>query len=240
MLSAKDEERKRVRELAAEYAERGDATGWFEQLYREGAAGATEIPWADMEPNRFFKGWAEKRGLKGDGRRALVVGCGLGDDAIFLEQLGFDVTAFDISQTAIDWAKRLHPESKVRFRAADLLDPPSEWMYVHPPATAGGSDKGFEFVLEIYTIQPLPLELRPTVIDRVASLVEPGGELVVVARGREDDEEPDQLPWPLSRHDLDRFIENGLEQVSFEEIPPEEDDDTPRFIVEYKRPGVSS
>jgi len=224
MLSAKDEERKRVRELAAEYAERGDATGWFEQLYQEAAAGDTEIPWADMEPNRFFKAWAEKRGLVGGGRKAMVIGCGLGDDAIYLEQLGFDVTAFDISQTAIEWAKRLHPASKVQFEQGNLLEPHSGWTGT------------FEFVLETYTIQPLPLELRPEVIDRVASLVAPGGELVVVARGREDDEQPDQLPWPLSRRDLSRFPENGLEQVTFEEVPPEEEDDTPRFIVEYRRP----
>ena len=228
MTSKKDEERKRVRELAAEYAERGDATGWFEQLYKEGVAGETEIPWADMEPNRFFKAWAEKNGLKGKGRNALVVGSGLGDDAIYLEQLGFNVTAFDISQTAVDWAKRLHPESKVRFEQGDLLEPYPRWL------------GAFEFVLEIYTIQPLPIDLRPVVLDRVASLVAPGGELVVVARGRDDDEEPEQLPWPLSRGDLGRFLENGLEQVSFEEVPPEEDDDTPRFIVEYERPNGHS
>lgn len=224
MTSKKDEERKRVRELAAEYAVRGDATGWFEQLYKEGVAGETEIPWADLEPNRFFKAWAEKNGLQGGGRKAMVVGCGLGDDAIYLERLGFEVTAFDISQTAVGWAKRLHPQSKVQFKQGDLLEPDPDWL------------GAFAFVLEIYTIQPLPLELRPTVIDRVASLVALGGKLVVVARGRKDDEEPDQLPWPLSRRDLSRFLENGLNQIGFEEIPPEPDDDTPRFIVEYERP----
>jgi SAM-dependent methyltransferase len=218
----KDEERKRARELAAEYADRGDPTGWFEQLYKEGAAGETVVPWADHEPNRFFKAWAEKVGLKGDHRKAMVVGCGLGDDAIFLERLGFDVTAFDISPTAIEWAKRLHSESRVEFTPGDLLDPKAEWI------------AAFEFVLEIYTIQPLPQDLRPTVIDRVASLVAPGGELVVVCRGRGDDDEPDQLPWPLSRRDLSRFEEDGLKQLSFEELPPDEDGDTPRFIVRYQ------
>ena len=29
--------------------------------------------------------------------RALMVGCGLGDDAIFLEQLGWKVVAFDLA-----------------------------------------------------------------------------------------------------------------------------------------------
>jgi SAM-dependent methyltransferase len=216
----KDEERKRVRELQAEYARRGDSTGWFEQLYQEAAAGETMIPWADMEPNRV-----DKHGLEGNGRKAMVVGCGLGDDAIYLEGLGFDVTAFDISETAIEWARRLHSTSNVNFKPGDLLEPDQRWL--------GAS----EFVLEIYTIQPLPLGIRPTVIDRVASFVAPGGELVVVTRGREDDEKPELLPWPLSRRDLSRFLENGLEEMSFEIMPPDDDGDTDRFIVQYHRPA---
>ena len=37
--------------------------------------------------------------------KALIIGCGLGDDAIGLENIGFTVTAFDISQHCIDWCK---------------------------------------------------------------------------------------------------------------------------------------
>ena len=70
-----------------------------------------------------------------------------------------------------------------------------------PSADVGGSDRGgaFDFVLEIYTIQPLPMEMRPKVIDSVAWFVASSGRLVVVAYGRDDDEETDVVPWPLSR-----------------------------------------
>ena len=91
-------------------------------------------------------------------------------------------------------------------------------------------------MLEVYTIQPLPLEIRPKVIDAIAAFPKPGGELVVVARGRDDDEEPDQLPWPLSRQDLKRFEENGLVQRHFEIQEGEEDDPMQRFVVVYRRP----
>lgn len=222
MAKSKDEERARARELAAEFAERGDTTGWFEALYKESAGDIEQIPWADMVPNRFFKAWAEKNELRGDGRKALVVGCGLGDDAAYLDDLGFAVTAFDISPTAIEWAKRLYGGRDIRFEAADLFDAPKDWM------------SGFEFVLEIYTIQPLPLEIRPKVIDAIAGFVAVGGEIVVVCRGREDDEEPDQLPWPLSRRDLSRFGENGLTETSFDAVWGDEDEQF-RFIVQYKR-----
>src|SRR5215813_2366820 len=118
-----EEKRAHVRELAAEYLERGDLTGWFDALYREANGNNEHIPWADLEPNRFFKAWAEVNGLTGDGRKALVVGCGLGDDAVYLKELGFDVTAFDISPTAIEWAKRLHGEKGINFEAMDLFQP---------------------------------------------------------------------------------------------------------------------
>jgi len=58
--------------------------------------------------------------------------------------------------------------------------------------------------------------------------------LAVVTRGRADDEEPVQLPWPLSRHDLSRFEENGLTQLDFNEIWDAEDEQL-RFVVEYRK-----
>jgi SAM-dependent methyltransferase len=211
----------RARELAAEFAERGNTTGWFEALYKESEGDTEKIPWADLEPNKYFSAWAARTGLKGEGRKVLVVGCGLGDDARMLYDLGFEVTAFDISPTAIEWAKKLHKDTSIRFETMDLFEPFHAWL------------GAFEYVLEIYTIQPLPMELRPSVIDAIAAFVAPGGKLVVVTRGREDDEQPERLPWPLSRKDLSRFEENGLKQTGFTEMPDQEDGC--RFVVEYER-----
>ncbi|MGD9589167.1 MAG: class I SAM-dependent methyltransferase [Pyrinomonadaceae bacterium] len=236
MDSDYDKKRERTRQLAAEFNERGDPLGWFDALYKESGGDVEKIPWADMAPNRFFRAWAESTGLKDDGRTALVIGCGLGDDAKYLHDLGFQVTAFDISPTAIEWAKRVYGDTDIRFEVADLFDPPTSWTIGKTPvATAPGSEKsGFDFVLEIYTIQPLPLEMRERAIDAVASFVAPGGTLVVVTRAREDDEEVDVVPWPLSRKDLSRFGENRLEEVSFQDLWDDEDEQR-RFIVEYRR-----
>ncbi len=216
------DKRARTREIAAQFLERGDPLGWFDALYKESVGDTEKIPWADMETNRFFKAWAESTDLKGDGRTALVVGCGLGDDAKYLHDLGFRVTAFDISPTAIEWAKKLHAETDIHFETADLFQPFPGWL------------AAFDFVLEIYTIQPLPLEIRPKVIDAIASFVSDKGRIVVVTRGREDDEETPQLPWPLSRKDLSRFDENGMVQIDFQEYWDDEDEQI-RFVVEYLR-----
>ncbi|HMO79231.1 MAG TPA: class I SAM-dependent methyltransferase [Pyrinomonadaceae bacterium] len=221
--AAEADPRERMREIQAEFSARGDALGWFEAVYQEAAGSNETIPWADLEPNRYFRAWAEQVGLSGEGRSALVVGCGLGDDARYLYDLGFTVTGFDISPTAIDWAKRLHAETDIRFEVMDLFEPFRGWL------------GAFEFVLEIYTIQPLPLEIRERTIDAIASFVAPSGELVVVTRGREDDEEPEELPWPMSRRELSRFEIHGFEQTYFEVMPG--DDETPqnRFVVVYER-----
>lgn len=219
------DKRARARELAAEFEARGNTLGWFEALYKESGGNNELVPWADLKPNRFFEEWAKRTGLRAERRKALVVGCGLGDDAVYLEDLRFDVTAFDISTTAIDWARKLHKERKIQFEVADLLQPFRGWL------------GAFDFVLEVYTIQPLPLEMRPKVIDAIASFLAPKGELVVVCRGREDNEEPDELPWPLSRKDLSKFEANGLVQTDFEEVFEDEDGEpVRRFVVSYRRP----
>jgi SAM-dependent methyltransferase len=215
--------REHTKALAAEYLEKGDAVGWFEALYKEAGGDIEKIPWADLAPNKFLVQFAESTNLKGNGRSALVIGCGLGDDARFLHDLGFRVTAFDISATAIEWARRLHADTDINFFVADLFNPPKDWY------------QAFEFVLEVYTIQPLPLEMRPKVINAIANFARIGGTLVVVTRGREDDEEPKELPWALSRKDLSRFDVNGFRQIRFEEMPGDEEPPIPRFIIEYVR-----
>lgn len=213
----------RTKEIQAEYAEKGDALGWFDALYKEAAGDNEKIPWADLEPNKFLRRYAAKTNLQGNNRNALVVGCGLGDDARFLHDLGFKVTAFDISKTAIEWARKLHHDTDIKFFAADLFDAPKSWY------------QAFEFVLEVYTIQPLPLEMRSQVIDAIANFVRFDGKLLIVTRGREDDEIPTELPWALSRRDLSRFEKNNLKQTHFEEMLGDEEPPIKRFVVEYQR-----
>ena len=119
--------------------------------------------------------------------------------------------------------RKLHAKTDIKFVVADLFDTPKEWF------------QSFEFVLEVYTIQPLPLEIRPQVIDAIANFVEFHGELVVVTRAREDDEIPPELPWALSRKDLSRFETNGFVQTNLTEMPGEEEPPITRLVVEYTR-----
>ncbi len=115
-----------ARRLAAEALASNDPTGWFERLYAAAAGGEVAVPWDSGKPFRMLVEWAEARELDGRGRRALVVGCGLGQDAEYVARLGFDTVAFDIADTAIRLARSRFPDSRVRYLVADCLTrPPS-------------------------------------------------------------------------------------------------------------------
>jgi len=188
----------RARQLAAASATGGDETGWFEQLYAEGEAGTAIVPWVLGEPNESLVEWAaglDGTGrLDGQGKSALVVGCGTGDDAEFLAGLGFAVTGFDIAPTAIAAARRLHPGSTVRYEVADLLSLPAEWS------------GAFDLVVEIYTVQPLYGEVRARALAALRGPVAPGGTLLVIAWATDEDNpvrDPAMMPWPLTPAELD-------------------------------------
>src|SRR5450432_3396538 len=95
-------DRTRARQLANESFAQGDPTGWFEHLYQEAERGTAVLPWADLRPNpNLLSWWDLKPGVTLADRSALVVGCGLGDDAERLADWGARVTAFDVAPTAI-------------------------------------------------------------------------------------------------------------------------------------------
>ena len=77
----------------------------------------------------------------------------------------------------------------------------------------------FDFIFEAYTLQVLPTEMQVTAMREMAKLVAPGGSILVVARGRDDDApRGEQVPWPLSRKELGVLVESGLSESSFEDF----------------------
>jgi SAM-dependent methyltransferase len=218
--------RSKARDLASQYASTDDALGWFDRLYTTAGGDAATIPWADLQPNGYFVEWAESHGLSGDDgrRKALVCGCGLGDDAEALSTIGFDVTAFDISPAAIEWAKRRFATSRVSYVVANLLSPPADWI------------GKFDFILEAYTLQVLPSEMQTAAMKSMARLVAPGGSILLIARGR-DEHAPRGLDfrWPLSRVDLKVLKECGLREDSFEDLLEDADPPVRRFRAVYSR-----
>jgi SAM-dependent methyltransferase len=222
-----DSERARARQLSAESVAAGDATGWFERLYAEAEAGVSVVPWADGLPDPQLVEWADAVGLDGAGRRALVVGCGLGYDAEFLAGRAFAVTAFDLAPTAIAGARRLYPDSLVDYQTADLLDLPAAW--------AGA----FDLVLEAYTVQPLYGPVRQRALAALHGPVAPGGSLLVLARATEEGDpvrDPAMMPWPLTPAEL-TLAGGPLRAHRIEKYTDDEDPPRLRWRAEFRRDG---
>lgn len=218
------EERKKARQLAHESVANGRPLEWFEKLYSQASGDESGIPWADMRVNPNLAAWLEDPRGTVSGQTALVIGCGLGDDAEELASLGWNVTAFDISPTCIDWCRQRFPDSPVNYLTADLFAAPSEWQ------------QAFGFVFEAYTLQVLPPDLRQLAIEHIANYVRPGGRMLVISRGRDVTDDPGQMPWPLLQEELRSFESCGLTEVRFEDYVENETPPVRRFRVEYQRP----
>ena len=213
--------------LVARALSAGDPTGWFEPLYAAAEEGAAVVPWDRGAPHWLLTAWAGRKALNGDGRRALVVGCGLGADAEYIADRGFAVLAFDISASAIRAARRRFPGSAVDYQVADLLAPPAGWR------------EAFDLVVESQTVQALPDPPRRDAIGSIGRMVAPGGTLVVIALARADGEEAGPWPpWPITRAEIESFTATGLAPVTIEEVadagpePPGR-----RWLAEFRRPG---
>ena len=216
-------DRTRARTLAKLAIERGDPVGWFEQLYAEASRGDAIVPWADLAPNPHVVEWLEREAPPPG--RALDIGCGLGDTAEDLARRGFEVVAFDVSASAIDAARRRFPESRVDYRVADLLRLPADF--------AGA----FDLVIECYTLQVLPPEARAEATAALRRLPRPGGSLLVVARGREPEEPSGQMPWPLTRAEVEAIATPDLALARFEDFLDREDPPVRRLRALFRRAG---
>lgn len=208
-----------ARAMARAAREAGMPTAWFETLYRRAAEGEATVPWADFAPNRLLRGWLLDQAPRLG--RALDVGCGYGDNADELYRRGFRVVAFDVAPTAVDLAQLRFPA--VAFHTADLLAPPEAWR------------GAFDLVVEIYTLQALPPAPRAQAMAALASLVAPRGTLLVIARGRDADEPEGDLPWPLTKEELDGFTRLGLREESFDDLLDDEVPPVRRFRATYTR-----
>jgi len=122
----------------------------------------TELVWG-AGPNRFLV--AEVAGLTPG--RALDLGCGEGRNAIWLAELGWQVTGVDFSEMGLDKARRLAADRgvEVNWVRADLLE--------YQP------DRGaFDLVIVMY-LQLLADQVS-VVMKRASAALAPGGTLLVV------------------------------------------------------------
>jgi SAM-dependent methyltransferase len=187
------------------------------------------VPWGRRDPHPLFVDWAQGRAVRGAGRRAVVVGCGLGADAEYTARLGFDTTGFDISATAIRLTGQRFPHTTVDYQVADLLALPAAWRHA------------FELVVEIITVQALPDPPRHQAIKNIAGLVAADGTLLVLAAAHDPDRPESPVPpWPLRQNEIDEFATDGLTAVRVELLPAPGRPGENGWRAEFHRPPAST
>ncbi|ADZ70815.1 class I SAM-dependent methyltransferase [Polymorphum gilvum] len=202
-------------------AERG---AWFQAVYDSAGDDPAAVPWADLAPKDVLVDWLVRH--PGEGRRALDIGCGLGDNAEAIAAAGYRTSAFDLAPGAIEWARKRFPDSPVDYRVGDLFALPTDWV------------GNFGLVHECYTIQALDDPLRSQAFAAIAALLAPGGTLLVITRTRAEGCAADGPPWPLMPSELVRFEALGLERVSATPYTVERPGRRiPHVLAEFRRPG---
>ena len=193
---------------------------WFDQLYGMADRDSAIIPWARMYPNPIMMDWVEKNCHIG---KALIIGCGLGDDAIGLENLGFSVTAFDISKHCIDWCKERFPSSNVNWLVGDILNPEQEWI------------GNFDLVVEIHILQAIPDGgIRERAAEQMPKLLNHNGQLLCIGRLDNGEQTIQPPPWPLQEDWLKRSFDM-LTLTTFTEFVNQDSPNVTRYYAAWQK-----
>ena len=104
------------------------------------------------------------------GGKMLEIGCGEGRDGGWLMERGFDVLATDVSQAAIDYARKRFPEFAGRFQVLDCL---KERM-----------GESFDFIYAVAVVHMLvPDEDRDGFYRFIRDHLAPGGKALICSMG---------------------------------------------------------
>lgn len=176
-------------------------TEWWEQAYRD-----DELPWETGRPQPAIVALLDSNGIDGP---VLDSGCGIGTEALYLAEHGYDVTGIDIAETAVDRARsRATSRSgldNVAFQTADVLE-------------LAESELGpFETVLDcglFHALQPCDRTRYAASLD---SVVADGGRVILLAFGPEAP--ADWPPHVISQADIRDTFTDGWEIDSVEPAP---------------------
>jgi SAM-dependent methyltransferase len=133
----------------------------MERIYTE--MSPADIPWNIESPPGQLVDLVESGQVRPC--RTIDVGCGAGNQAIYLASQGFDVMGVDVSSAAIALARDNARRKGVscEFVVADLLDGPGDFTGT------------FEFAHEWSVLHHIYPESRPRHVETVRRLLTPGG-----------------------------------------------------------------
>jgi SAM-dependent methyltransferase len=129
----------------------------------------------------------------------LDVGAGSGRDAAWFAARGWEVVAVEPAAALRAEAGRLHPSPQIR------------WVDDRLPALAAlhRLGLGFDLVWLSGVWQHMPPEERPRAMRKLATLLKPGGRMVLTLR--HGPAPADRPMWPVDAHEVERLgLDHGL------------------------------
>jgi SAM-dependent methyltransferase len=180
----------------------------------------SDTPWDSGVPSQNLKSFLDEGKIKPG--RVLELGCGTGTNALFLAQLGFDVTAVDLSKVALERAREKATKAKVKinFVEADVTALPD----------LGGP---FPFVFDRGTYHIVRKGNLSGLQTMLTNMVEPSGFYLVLAGNANTLDAPEQGPPTVrageivSEIELNSFDLIELKQTLFHGIEIEGKEFTP-------------
>ena len=140
----------------------------------------------------------------------LDMGCSNGRNALYLSQLGFNVTAIDINPGAIDMLQSIITEEKLDNIKAQVHD-------INSASLGEGYDKGYGFISCTVTLMFIsPANVDAVLVD-MQKRTQPGGyNLIVCAMSTEEHPCPVPFPFTLKAGQL-REAYTGWDLIKYNE-----------------------
>ena len=168
-----------------------------------------ELPWFTKNIDSDLAGEIKTRDLKSG--RFLDLGTGDGTQARALAELGFDVTGTDVSQTAINNAKKLTPE--ITFLVDDIMD-------------SKLGPKSFDYIFDRGVFHLFDEQFRKQFARKIKQILDDDGIYFLKCMSIEQEEFTEGGPNRLSKQevlnafsddfDFEKIEPSGFESVNFD------------------------
>lgn len=181
----------------------------WEEIYQEG-----RTPWDARSPEPRLVALIERGVIKPCA--TIDLGCGTGNEAIFLANRGFTVTGVDISEEAIREARRRAEEAGIErnFIASNVLEMPLMGK--------------FDFAIDRACFHFLDPEDHPKYLEKLNSILNPGAIFFLVISS---DYETAKGPHQFSKQDIREIFGRDFDIKSVELVTLETHGEKPRPYI---------
>jgi ubiquinone/menaquinone biosynthesis C-methylase UbiE len=171
----------------------------WDSYYKENEV--EKMPWYEENLDLDIKEEIELKELK-EGK-FLDLGTGPGTQAAQLSKIGFNVTGSDLSQSAVDRAKKLYQSPS--YIVDDIL-------YSKFP------DNEFDFILDRGVFHVFDPEQQPVYLSNIKRILKENGILFLKCMSIEEKNLPgDKTPFKYSKDQIKEFFENDFEIESIKD-----------------------